>query len=209
MTQPSLTPPRPFAIVVGFKFSDGGAHAFDQAARMAQDIPAAALHLAHVFDAPLGEDDSEAMTQHLELYAREEASALGGLESQTISIHLRFGEPAVEILQLAQEAEARLIVIGSGRHGVPARFSAPTARRVIAGARCPVLVAGPPPPTLAPEVPEVEPACVDCVATRRATAGARWWCGRHSGHARPVHTFSYQPDLAFETRDSQLGPTGL
>jgi nucleotide-binding universal stress UspA family protein len=209
MTQSSITAVRPFAIVVGFKFSDGGAHAFDQAAQMAQDIPAAALHLAHVFDSPLAQDDSEAMTQHLELYAREKAASLGGLASRTISIHLRFGEPAVEILRLAREADARLIVIGSGRHGVRARFSAPTAKRVIAAATCPVLVAGPAPPTVSPEVPEIEPPCTDCMATRRSTGGARWWCARHSDHARAVHTFSYHPDLPFETRDSQLGPTGL
>ena len=67
--------PWPFTIVIGLKFTDGGAYAVDQAARMAQRIPGAGLHLLHVFETPLSNTDAEAMIDHLRLHASEKASS--------------------------------------------------------------------------------------------------------------------------------------
>jgi nucleotide-binding universal stress UspA family protein len=208
MAQLTPRPPSSFAIVVGLKFSEGGTYAFDQAARLARHIPSASIHLVHVFESSLSKEESVAMTQHLELYATEKAASLGGFPGRMTGIHLRTGDPAKAIVQLASEVDAELIVLGSEKHATKSWFTAPTAEKVIFAAPCPVLVAGPKPLEAASTEPVIEPPCADCVATRRSTGGQHWWCARHSEHARSIHTFSYQREFPFATHDSQLGPTG-
>jgi len=51
-------------------------------------------------------------------------------------VHARIGDPAGEILDLADEIGADLLILGAAGNG-------PTTRAVIAGARCPVIVQRP------------------------------------------------------------------
>jgi Universal stress protein family len=209
MTHPSLDSNDPFSIVVGFKFSDAGTFAFDQAARIALRMPRGAVHLVHVFETPLSSKSSHAMTQHLELYVSEKMASLGAHRPHVVGIHLREGDVAVALASFASEAVADLLVLGPEKHTVGAWFSPSIAARLQAIAPCPVVLMGPRPiHTAAPGV-TIEPPCPECVTTRRATAGADWWCPRHSEHAHAAHTFSYQRELPFVTHDSQLGPTGI
>ncbi len=147
------------------------------------------------------------MRDHLELYAREKAASLHGLAGRTIGIHLRCGDVAAELLAVARDVVADLIVVGSSEHPVLAHFSVPTVNEVMQRATCPVLVAGPQLRELVAE-PAIEPACETCVACRLKSGGKTWWCARHSTRAAEAHTFSYERELPFETRDSELGPTG-
>jgi len=206
-----MTPavPSSFAIVVGLKFSDGGTFAFDQAARIAQQIPGATLHLVHVFENQLSKKESEAMTQHLKLYANEKAASMAGLEARTTGIHLRTGEPAAALVQFASDVDAGLIVLGAEKRGIKSWFATPTAEKVAATAACAVLVAGPKPTRSEVPEPKIEPPCPECLSARRNSGGETWWCARHSERAVANHTFSYQRELPFATRDSQLGPTGI
>jgi nucleotide-binding universal stress UspA family protein len=200
--------PSGLAIVVGLKFSDGGAYAVDQAARLAQHVPSASLHLVHVYEARLSKVEADAVIAHLGLYAREKIASLGGLDSRTMGIHVRSGNVAREIVQLATDVFAGLIVLGAEDRSVKAWFAAPTVERVMASAPCPVLVAGPKPVVASAASPIIEPACVDCLSTRQATEKHQWWCARHAMHALATHTYSYQRELPFDSHDSQLGPTG-
>lgn len=201
--------PPSLAIVVGLKFTDGGAYAFDQAARIARRIPGATLHLVHVFEEPVSAKEAEAMRQHLKLYANEKAASLGGMEAKPTGLHLRTGNAARAIAQFASDVEAGLVVVGADKHPLKHWFAPKTAEKLIALAPCPVLVAGPKPPPAEPLEPMIEPPCADCVAQRFASHGDQWWCARHAEHALAAHTFSYQRELPFATHDSQLGPTGV
>jgi nucleotide-binding universal stress UspA family protein len=209
MSQPIPSSRSPFSIVVGLTFTDGGNYAFDQAALIARGIPSAEIHLVHVFEEGLSLAQAEDLKQHLSLFATDKAASLQGLEKHSIGIHLRVGEPARALVDFARESGASMIVLGSEKHGVKAWFASPTAEKLIASAPCPVVVAGPRPAAAAAGEPVIEPACGDCVSTRRATGGDQWWCARHSEHARTTHTFSYKRELPFATHDSQLGPTGV
>jgi len=90
--------------------------------------------------------------------------------------HATAGNPAEEILQLAADVQARLIVIG--RHGQSGRLRdkfGTVPGRVIRDASCAVLVE---------QTPEyaanASAACAACVVVRRDSDGDRWFCDDHT-----------------------------
>lgn len=91
-------------------------------------------------------------------------------------LHVRVGRPAEEIVNLAAEVDADLLVIG--RYGLhhPRRSISDA---VIAGATCPTLVVG-----LAGHAVDPEPPCLECAAVREESDGERWFCERHAAPDR-------------------------
>src|SRR5277367_4584601 len=178
------------SVIVGLAFGDADGAAFDRAARLASRLPYSELHLVHVF----GEEPSEArardLVQHLRLYVNEKAASLGGLKGLTVGIHLRAGRPVREIVQLATDLRADLIVVGShkGPH-LKNWLVGSTAEHLLMAATCAVLVATPKPRTEAKHDPAIEPPCPDCLRARATSHGASWWCERHAHHAKRAHTF--------------------
>ncbi len=200
---------RPFSVVVGLDFTDAGGFAFQQAARIAKRIPHAAIHLVHVFEDEPTNGKSRDLVQRLRLYANEQAAAVGGLSGNAIGIHLRTGNPVREIVQLASELGADLIVLGAHKHPhMKSWVVGSTAEHLLAMAPCPVMVAGPK-PAPAHFVPSIEPPCPDCETTRKASGGTQWWCERHAHHAKKAHSFSYQRELPYGMPDYEVIPTGL
>jgi nucleotide-binding universal stress UspA family protein len=198
------------AIVVGLAFTDADGPAFDQAARIAQRVPSSELHLVHVFHEPLSEERSRDLASHLRLYVNEKAAVMGGLKGITVGIHLRVGAAVHEIVELAREIAADLIVVGSRRGPHIAQWIVgSTAQHLVGGAPCPVLVASPAPQGVESHRLVIEPPCPDCVRTRAASAGARWWCDRHSHRIAGGHVYSYQRELPLTMHDSQIIPTGI
>jgi len=197
-------------IVVGLDFTDADGPAFDQAVRIARRVPLSELHLVHVFDAEPSEARSRDLVGHLRLYVNEKAAAMGGLRGMKVGIHLRSGKPVREIVQLATEVSADIIVVGSYR-GPHLRHWAlgSTAEKLIHTAPCPVLVASPRPKEPAKHEPAIEPPCPDCVRARAASGGKEWWCERHSHVAAGGHIYSYQRELPFASHDSEVLPTGV
>jgi nucleotide-binding universal stress UspA family protein len=199
---------QPFNIVVGLKFSDGGAFAVDQAARIAEYMPAAALQLIHIFETPLSKDAAEKMIEHLQLYADEKIASLGGGNGRAVGVHVRSGDVARALAQMATDTGAHLIVLGTEARELPSWRTTRTVERVMALAPCPVLVAGPKPAPLNASEPTIEPPCPDCVTARRESSGRQWWCARHSARALLAHSYSYQRELPFATPDTLIGPGG-
>jgi nucleotide-binding universal stress UspA family protein len=200
----------PLAVIVGLDFTDADGPAFDQSVRIAGRVPRSALHLVHVFDAEPSAAKSRDLVGHLRLYVDEKIAVLGGLSGMTVGIHLRSGKPVREIVQLATEVSADLIVVGSSR-GPHLRHWAlgSTAQKLIHTAPCPVLVASPKPKEPPKHEPAIEPPCPDCVRARAATGGKHWWCERHSHLAAGAHVYSYQRELPFASHDSEVIPTGI
>ncbi len=209
-TDSATAVPKPLCIVVGLGFTDADGPAFDQSVRIAQRVAHGELHLVHVSDAELSAARACDLVGHLRLYVNEKAGIANGLGGITVGIHLRAGNAVREIVQLATEVRADLIVVGSHRGPHLKNWIVnSTAERLISGGPCPVLVASPRPKEPEKHEPTIEPPCPQCVETRLASKGAQWWCERHSHRANGAHAFSYQRELPFASHDSEVIPTGI
>jgi nucleotide-binding universal stress UspA family protein len=92
-------------------------------------------------------------------------------------LHVRRGKPVDEIITLAGEVSAALIVVG--------RFEGDVAERVLARAPCPTLV------VQLTDIDVVPAQCPLCVAVRRVSDGERWFCDRHSDDAWMISTVRF------------------
>jgi nucleotide-binding universal stress UspA family protein len=145
-------------------------HALDQASR--HDRPD--LHILRVVD------DTQQVDEVKQWLA---AAVLEGLETFRGSrpdwrtrLHVRAGRAVDEIVDLANEIAADLVVIG--RYG-NYWLRRSVADKVIAAAPCPTLVVG-----LTQHDVEAEPQCPACVAVREASDGERWFCADHTADDR-------------------------
>jgi nucleotide-binding universal stress UspA family protein len=197
---------------LSIKDPDSSGFALDQAARIAARIPGSHLHLIEVLAADSDLAHVKESAGVLERYAAAKSSELDESLRLHLGVHVRRGDVAREIAQLAHEVTADMIVVGSHRRPhLKEFFVDSTVEHVIAGAPCPVFVAGPKPLPQASHVIVIEPACPDCLRVRAASGGQEWWCPRHSEphHLHGLHRYSYQSELPFEAHDSEVSPTGI
>jgi nucleotide-binding universal stress UspA family protein len=136
-------------ILVPTDFSEQSERAWTTARRLARALGAEVL-LAHVVvEAPLFGESPWSMGRVTEVYESgrawgektlEEWAAAARAEGVTVRTVLRSGVPHREIVALAAEEQADLIVIGThGRGGVDRALLGSVADRVIRLASCPVL----------------------------------------------------------------------
>ena len=144
------------SILVPTDFSQCARHAVPAAAEMARLLGARVLCL-HVVEpvvqpvgwtplaeplpaAEMGEQLEESAARDLPAFSRSEE--FEGLDVEDVVAR---GEPAAEIVRVAEERSAGLIVISShGRTGLGRILFGSTAESVVRHARCPVLVVKPP-----------------------------------------------------------------
>ena len=172
----SIVPKRRFRIVVALDLSEYAEivleHALDQAAR--HDSPD--LHLMTVVDDARADLD--------DVKRRLAALVLPGLDGFDCAdwqarLHVRGGKPHEEVVNLAAELRAHLIVIGRfGLHHPGTRLGS-VASRVLDQATCPTLVVG-----MADDSADRQAQCESCVALRRQTDGERWFCTAHTAPDR-------------------------
>jgi nucleotide-binding universal stress UspA family protein len=197
-------------IVAAYDFSESADAALDRALQLAGSRPATDLHVVGVVDDSVGPerwrgvassplavtlgDRRDAELARDNLRAVVDARADGVIRGDTrLFVHLRIGHPVEEILQLADEAGAELIVVGThGRRGARRWLLGSVAERLIRHARCSVLVARA--GTYADDAAlfRPEPPCPDCQARRTQTGGASWWCDVHAGDRVSPHVYSYR-----------------
>jgi nucleotide-binding universal stress UspA family protein len=186
-----------FRIVVGVDFSEAGDEAFDEALAELAERPNAEIHLLTVLDhvggigarraARLAEaafGTREALLDYADARALVFAKAHGTPVVGGIVPHVRIGAPADEIVRLATDVGADLVIVGTGNRRHFLRGS--VRERVLARARCPVLVARPKADDLEPEPP-----CDACLERRRETHGADEWCAAHARPRIAPHALSY------------------
>lgn len=205
---------QPFVIVVGMDFSELSNAAFDEAMRLAALQPHTEIHALHVDSdfrsaskaaAKAASPQTAGLDGHTTTIldrieaacndrierARERESPLSNIER--VVTHFRLGSAADQVVQLAVDLDADLVVVGThGRTGLERLVLGSVANKVLRTARCPVYVVRPKDHLNLGDVPEIEPACPDCVTARKASDGAAMWCKRHSEHHIRPHRYTYQ-----------------
>lgn len=207
----STTSPRK-VIIVGIDFSERSPSVFHAAERAADDNTD--LHLVTVLDqAPVRTGGQiERLTQAIDAAAvrlrawRREHSAT----HRSAATHVRVGDPAGSILQLAVDLDADLIVVGTEhRGGIKRLMQGSVAAALVRHASCPVLVVHEKNYGGTVQSPQIEPACPRCLETRQRTHGAQWWCDEHNQpHERP-HRYGLSDPVADEMFDANVIPTGI
>ena len=201
---------RPFAILLCFDDTEASGYAFEEAMHLARRIPASEVHLVDVRPKELPDSETLQLAGRLRTYVDEKAASLGGMTGQTVAVHVRYGDPMHQIVELAADIGVDLIVLGNSKHPHWQNLVAGSlADQLLRHAPCPVLVSGPKPAEPRAQPPRIEPACPDCLRARAATHGAQWWCARHGTAGIHAHRYSYQSEIPFSSHDSNVIPTGV
>lgn len=207
----STKPARGFHIVVGYDFSDQAQLALVESLALARQQEAATIHIIGVLEPARGLGRithsgtitfTEAERAQKEIEKAVEAEG-GDFQADTyrLIVHTRIGTPAKEILSLADETDADLIVVGThARKGVSRLLLGSVAEQIMRNAHCPILVMRPKEhrsdAERADESLRPEPPCPRCVAQRVETRGAQWWCTSHSKvHPHPRIGGSRMPQM--------------
>jgi len=176
---------------------------------LAAETRAAEMHLVFVLEHPptiplgpvvpsIGQDLRDGRA-YLDEVVRAAADTFMG----RIVGHLAVGDPATKVLELALDLEADMIVVGTHQKGALARLVlGSVSQKIATRAQCPVLLAR---PKGYPVVPEIEPPCADCVATRQTSGGEQMWCARHMTH-HPLGHVHYETPQRFAVGSMLIRP---
>jgi nucleotide-binding universal stress UspA family protein len=197
-------PPSGYNLVVGIDFEAPGDHAMAEALRIADHRDDAEIHAVHIISRNVEtiradilakratelEDIPTRLRKHIE-------NRFGDLaKNARLVLHVRVGEPAAAIHQLAVDVDAELIIVGThGRTGLRKLALGSIAQKLVETARCPVLIARPRDYSGLEKTPRPEPLCPDCATARTESNGEKQWC---DWHARPhvrAHTVGYREYL--------------
>jgi nucleotide-binding universal stress UspA family protein len=142
-------------VVVAYSFSTGGLDVLERAALLACRAPFHVLHVVTVIDPRIGTPAvppkdavdyryaAEVQTAVNEV-VRAALVAVGAPHEVHFFVHARIGKPAEEILELAHEVGADLIMVGTHDHtGLRRALLGSTSTKVVHDAGCPVIVVRP------------------------------------------------------------------
>lgn len=140
-------------------FSDAGQSALWEALCLAAERPTATLHVVHVagsfgpllqLDLPDGvrnvttDEAARFFESHVEASRVEAMKAGDPIEAERVKTHLRVGGASEEIVALARDLNADLVVVGThGRSGVKRLLLGSVAESVVAHGACSTLVVRP------------------------------------------------------------------
>jgi len=193
---------KPYTIVVGIDFCAACEEGVRTALRLASDHPSGAVHAVHVLDPAAGGPSKTVrireqavalgeLPDRLRAYVTEHSGALTRGGSASLGVHVRFGKPAQGILQMATDARADLIVVGThGRGGLKRLALGSVAEEIVRTAPCPVLVARPVDYTGLTASDRIEPPCPHCLEARERSGGTQWFCDTHAREHAETHTYS-------------------
>jgi hypothetical protein len=107
---------------------------------------------------------------------------------ERVTTHIRSGNPAEAIAQLASDVQAELVVVGThGQSGGRSFLLGSVAEGTVRLAPCAVVVAR----ESDAVAPGIAPPCPRCLAMRQATGGREFWCEQHRQHHERHHTYHY------------------
>jgi len=197
----------PFRIVVAIDDSEMAREVLERAIDVAGRHERPELHIIRVVDISPGflrrgghEGMVDAAHDGAATLVRETLDDFGRNEAKwRVHVHARGGSPAEEIVSLAADVEADLILVG--RHagiGVRSKHVGSVPSRVLREAQCPVLVTQP----MGYEVHEAAEQCPKCVQARAESDGAIWFCPEHASE-RTFRTSSLLAGV-YSASDGQL-----
>lgn len=127
-----------------------------------------------------------------------------------VTVHVRYGKPHEEILQVATDVDADLLVIGSHEKSGLRHHIDSVSRALLEHAHLPLLVVRPKATDLTRQSAQIEPPCPACVQTRKQTQGERWWCKTHGREHVHVHGIgsTQRRDFAKSSADSKAAFAG-
>lgn len=183
----------PYVVVAALAFDETSDVVLTEAAR----VCAAAnheLHLAHVIhEGPHATSKGE--LRSLENHLNESTSELQRLLTRSamhrrVICHVRVGDVARSIVQLAVDLSADLLVIGTHqRNAVAQLLLGSVTKEVISHAHCPVLIAISKNYAGATASEMIAPPCPDCLTVRRQTRNETFWCARHQHSYHKPHVY--------------------
>jgi len=183
--------PQPAVYLVAIDDTPSADHVLQVACGLGAALGGAAeLHVLHVIAPPpaIGTVMAPAIVSPTDMVEagrlvldRATSNAAGTFQGRIVG-HLGAGVPWREIMQMASNVGADLVVVGTaGRTGIARVALGSVAEQVVRHAGCPVLVARPK-DYHSRDGLGIEPPCGDCIATQRQTGRAKLWCERHSTH---------------------------
>jgi nucleotide-binding universal stress UspA family protein len=190
---------RPYIIVVGVDYSESCAQALNEAFALAAQkgaephvVSVAAMYgnVPESIAAPNLEQAAKQLESYVKLQVAKYVEANpGNAQFERVCTHQRAGSPADEIVQLAVDLEADLVMVGThSRRGIQRLLLGSVAEHVVRTAPCPVLVVrakeGSP-------IPKIAPVCPRCQQTRNETGGKELWCETHRERHGRRHTYHY------------------
>lgn len=129
-------------VVVAYDFSKSGREALYRGLALAIRAPFHVLHFVNVIDGHGTYDDAARIQQEIADLVTVELRASKAENRIHFFVHARIGKPAEEILNLAREVGADLIVVGTkGLTGVERLVLGSVAEKVVREAGCTVQVA--------------------------------------------------------------------
>lgn len=207
---------QPYTIVVALDYSEPSNLALEHALDLAVEKRNVVIHAVNVFEPydmalpadaaivselPTFAEAAKRFAEHVRARVKAYREKHPELESGVLGrivTHQRSYDPAGEIAQVAADLEADLIVLGThGRRGFARVMMGSVAEVTARLAPCPVLIVRP--KALPEPVPAIVPPCPRCVETRRATAGAEFWCEQHRERHGQRHTYYQRDRVGTET----------
>jgi nucleotide-binding universal stress UspA family protein len=178
----------PYKILIAVAFDRTAEPALRDGIGLAIGHPDAELHIVHVTREPRSLDTVHTLMPTADGPEEPSVTLRRYVEDawkQTAEVkaiaHIRSGNAPEVILQAAIDIGADIVVVGSHRKsGLKKLVLGSVAEQVFHASHCPVLIAISKDYTGTVATPTVEPPCQDCLATRKASANARFWCERHS-----------------------------
>ncbi len=165
-------------VVVAVDRSDIGGAVLAFGVESARVRAGAELHIITVVDwAPqVGEGVAFALEHGRERAERLVEQAMASFTGPVFA-HVTAGTPWREIVQIASDLDADLVVVGThGATGLKRLVLGSVAEQVVRKSSCPVLVYR---PKVDQGVPEIEPPCPACVEARQTSGGTQLYCQRH------------------------------
>jgi nucleotide-binding universal stress UspA family protein len=184
---------RPYVVVGALAFDETSESVLNEAARLSAAADRE-LHLTHVIhEGPHATSKGE--LRSLENHLNEANSELHRLLTKQsarkrVICHVRVGDVARSIVQLAVDLSADMLVIGTHkRNPVAELLLGSITKEVISHAHCPVLIAIPKNYAGATASETITPPCPDCLTARRQSQNERFWCARHQHSYHKPHVY--------------------
>jgi nucleotide-binding universal stress UspA family protein len=139
-----MTSNKPSQVVVGYDLSNSGRAALERAITLAVRAPFHVLHFVRVLDTRSSYEDADKQHDEVAELVGQQLRIANASDRIHFFVHARIGKAADEILAVAREVGADLIIVGTkGLTGVERMMLGSVAEKVVREAGCTVEVARP------------------------------------------------------------------